>query len=114
MSAGHRVRCTCWWLDVSGIDRPPHSSYVRSFSEPDCPAHPTVDLEPAASYRVTGVQASLERVERRHFRWSHFWTFAAGCDGVAAGWNVGNGEWLAAGIFAACMVGALWLARLTR
>lgn len=67
MTTGHRVRCTCWWLDVSGIDEPPHSSYVRSFSEPDCPAHPSTSA-PAVPYRVTGAQASLEYVERRRPR----------------------------------------------
>lgn len=59
----HRVRCTCWWLDATAIDRPPHSSYVRRSGEVDCPAHPTVDLEPSAPYRVIGAQVSLERVD---------------------------------------------------
>ena len=109
----HKVRCTCWWLDVSGIDEPAHSIYVRGASEPDCPAHPTVGLEPAAPYRVTGSPASLERVERRRWRWSYFWLAVAAFNLLATCVNIWQQDLAGLSITGPALVGSLWLVQTT-
>lgn len=117
----HKVRCTCWWLDVTAFDQLPHSSYVRGFSEPDCPAHPAVDLEPAEPAPVSPWVEFGEpedrkivfRPVRRRWRWSYFWLAVAVFNLLATCVNIWQQDLAGLSVTGPALVGSLWLVQTT-